>query len=202
MIAQAQPADWILATTNPGKLSEYRELLAGTPITLEALDPASGAVPEESGATFVENALIKARHACRVSNRPAMADDSGLCVTALTGAPGVHSARYAGSNASDRDNLERLLSELSGIEPARRDAVFHCVIVALEHPDDPAPVIATGQWRGRIATAPRGKNGFGYDPVFYVLELEMTAAELPSARKNAISHRARACAELRRQLEV
>jgi len=192
--------DWILATTNLGKLAEYRELLADTPIVLEALDPNTGDAPEETGLSFAENALIKARHACRASGGRAMADDSGLCVAALGGAPGVRSARYAGADATDRDNLEKLLAELAAVDVRSRDAVFHCVIVALEAPDDPAPVIAIGQWHGRIAMEPAGSNGFGYDPVFYDPELRMTAAELPPDRKNAVSHRARACAELRRQL--
>lgn len=192
--------DWILATTNPGKLAEYRVLLADTAITLDALDAGAGVEAEETGGSFVENALIKARHASRLGGCRAIADDSGLCVAALGGAPGVRSARYAGADASDRENLERLLSELAGIEPERRAAVFHCVIVALETPDDPAPVIASGQWAGRIAIEPKGTNGFGYDPVFYDADLGVTAAELPPRRKNAVSHRARACAELRRLL--
>jgi XTP/dITP diphosphohydrolase len=200
-MTRRQPrTDWILATSNPGKLAEYRALLVDTPITLEALDASTGDVPEETGLSFAENALIKARHACRASGGAAIADDSGLCVEALGGAPGVHSARYAGVDATDRDNLEKLLSDLAGVEARSRGAVFHCVIVALEAPDDPAPVIAIGQWHGRIAMEAVGSNGFGYDPVFYDPELRVTAAELPPDEKNAVSHRARACAELRRQL--
>ena len=191
--------DWILATTNSGKLAEFRQLLADTPIALEALDRNSG-VPEESGLSFAENALIKARHASQASGKPAIADDSGLCVAALGGAPGVRSARYAGSEASDRDNLELLLAELASFEGSQRDAVFHCVIVALRKPDDPAPVIASGRWPGLIALDPTGKNGFGYDPVFFDPQLGMTAAELEPSRKNAISHRSRACRELIRLL--
>lgn len=193
--------DWILATTNAGKLVEFRELLAGTPIALEALDSESD-VPEETGLSFAENALIKARHASQASGKPAMADDSGLCVTVLGGAPGVRSARYAGPDASDRDNLELLLADLAGFEGNQRHAVFHCVIVALEKPDDPAPVIAAGCWPGLIAENPKGNNGFGYDPVFFDPKLGMTAAELAPDRKNAISHRGRACLELRRLLGI
>jgi XTP/dITP diphosphohydrolase len=191
-------ARFVLATTNPGKLAEYRELFGDTPIAFEALDAATA--PTETGLSFVENALIKARHASAASGGPAMADDSGLCVAALDGAPGVRSARFAGPDASDRDNLERLLTELGGVEPDRRDACFHCVIVALSTPDDPAPVVASGRWSGRIAAQPSGAGGFGYDPVFYDPRLGMTAAELPRGTKNEVSHRARAVAELKRLL--
>jgi XTP/dITP diphosphohydrolase len=198
MSRPAGRASFILATTNPGKLAEYRELFADAPIAFEALDAATA--PEETGQSFVENALIKARHASASRGRPAIADDSGLCVAALGGAPGVRSARYAGPDASDRDNLEQLLAELEGVEPDRRDAFFHCVIVALSRPDDPAPVIASGRWNGRIAIEPSGAGGFGYDPVFYDPKLGMTAAELSAETKNAVSHRARARVELRRLL--
>lgn len=193
--------DWILATSNPGKLAEYRALLADAPIELKALDPDS-ALPKETGSSFAENALIKARHASLVSGRPAMADDSGLCVAALDGAPGVCSARYAGPDASDRDNLEKLLRSLTGIEADRRQAAFYCVIVALNAPDDPAPIIATGRWPGSIALAASGTNGFGYDPVFFDPAAGVTAAELSPEQKNAVSHRNRACRELRRLLGV
>jgi XTP/dITP diphosphohydrolase len=197
---QAQLARWILASTNAGKLAEFRELLAGTPIELEALAPGSPRVPDETGLSFIENALIKARHAARLTGSPAIADDSGLCVDALGGAPGVHSARYAGASAGDLANVERLLRELRGVGAAGRHASFHCVIVALRRSDDPAPVIASGRWSGLIAAEPRGANGFGYDPVFLDPDLGRTAAELAPAEKNRVSHRARACAELRRLL--
>jgi len=192
-------ADWILATTNAGKLAEYRDLLADLPITFAALDRTSEA-PEETGSSFAENALIKARHASQASSKPAMADDSGLCVAALGGAPGVRSARYAGPEASDHANLERLLADLSHVEGDQRGAVFHCVIVALQQPDDPAPVIALGRWPGLIAAEPKGNNGFGYDPVFFDPVLGKTAAELSPDKKNAVSHRSRACQELTRLL--
>ena len=195
-------AGWVLASSNPGKLAEFRELLAGTGIALEALAPGSPGVPEETGSSFVENALIKARHAAALTGRRAIADDSGLCVENLGGAPGVHSARYAGPGAGDRANIERLLRELGPVGIEQRRASFHCVIVALERPDDPAPLIASGRWGGHIVAEPRGTNGFGYDSVFLDPESGLTAAELPPARKNAISHRARACAELRRLLGV
>lgn len=191
--------EWILATTNVGKLAEYRELLAGTPIALKAVAQ-TDYIPEETGSSFVENALIKARHAAEISGQPAMADDSGLCVAALGGAPGVRSARYAGSEASDHDNLMQLLAALAGFEGNQRRASFHCVIVALQAPDDPAPLIADGRWPGLIAADSSGINGFGYDPVFFDPDLGMTAAELEPAKKNAISHRSRACKELKRLL--
>jgi XTP/dITP diphosphohydrolase len=192
---------WLLATSNPGKLAEFNELLRGTEVSLRALDR-NAELPEETGLSFVENALIKARHAARVSGGPAMADDSGLCVIALDGAPGVRSARYAGPDASDRDNVERLLGELAGVAADRRQAAFHCVIVALERPDDPAPIIASGRWPGSIAAEPRGSNGFGYDPIFLDPVAGVTAAELSPQQKNATSHRSRACKELERLLGI
>mgnify|MGYP000225830745 CR=1 FL=1 len=191
--------DWVLATTSAGKLAEYRALLADTPIRLHPLNAARGEAPEETGQTFIENALIKARHAAAVSGTAAMADDSGLCVAALDGAPGVHSARYAGPGASDRANIDKLLNALDN-PVADRSAAFHCVIVAVRSPADPAPVIATGRWPGRIATEAAGTGGFGYDPVFFDPEQGLTAAELDAETKNAISHRGRAVAELRELL--
>jgi XTP/dITP diphosphohydrolase len=189
----------VLASTNAGKLAEFRELLADTPIELAANLPADAA-PAETGATFVENALIKARHAALVTGRPALADDSGLCVDGLGGAPGVVSARYAGPAATDADNVAQLLDALERFTGRARRATFHCVIVALASPDDPAPIIATGRWHGEIAEAPRGEFGFGYDPVFLDPGSARTAAELSPAVKNRISHRARACADLKRLL--
>ena len=196
-MSRSRQHEWVLASSNPGKLTEFRELLADLPIRLTALDAAGGEAPEEDGASFVENALIKARHAAERSGLPAIADDSGLCVDALGGAPGVHSARYAGSGASDRDNIEHLLTELDTIETDRRQASFHCVIVALASAADPAPLIATGRWPGLILTGPKGSNGFGYDPVFFDPELGRTAAELGAEQKNAVSHRGRAATILR-----
>jgi XTP/dITP diphosphohydrolase len=150
----------------------------------------------ETAATFVENALLKARHAARATGLPALADDSGLAVDALGGAPGVHSARYAGPRASDDANVAKLLQELEAVPPGRRHARFLCVLVALQHADDPAPLIATGEWRGEIATAASGAGGFGYDPVFVDPRLGRTAAALTAAEKNAVSHRGRALARL------
>lgn len=199
---RAVGSKWVLATTNPGKLAEFRELLAPSSIELEAIDVMSQDGPEETGLSFVENALIKARHASGLSGKPAIADDSGLCVRALNGAPGIRSARYAGPSASDSDNIEKLLAAMADVEPEQRQAIFHCVIVALETPDDPAPVIATGRWVGWIGQSARGDRGFGYDPVFFDSELGMTAAELNPESKNAVSHRGRACRELTRLLTM
>jgi XTP/dITP diphosphohydrolase len=193
---------WVLASTNPGKLAEFEALLADTAIELRALDAGSGQAPDETGSSFVENALIKARHASGMAAAAAIADDSGLCVDALAGHPGVHSARYAGAHASDAENIARLLRSLKSVPDSERQATFHCVIVALRAPDDPAPLIALGRWPGFIARAASGSHGFGYDPVFYDPELGCTAAELEPQDKNRVSHRARACAELKRLLGI
>jgi XTP/dITP diphosphohydrolase len=180
----------ILASSNDGKLREMRRLL--TPLGIEVVPQADLGIPdaEEPHATFVENALAKARHACVRSGLPALADDSGICVEALGGAPGVHSARYAGEPRSDARNNEKLVKELAGI-PDRR-AHYACVLVLVRHADDPLPIIAEGLWHGRIVDAPRGSGGFGYDPHFEDLETGMTGAELPLARKNELSHRGKA----------
>lgn len=188
---------WIFASGNRGKLAELKALLADTGIALTlqselAIEPA-----EETGATFVENALLKARHACRLAERPAIADDSGLVVDALGGRPGVHSARFAGPGASDADNMGKLLAALTDVPAERRTARFYCALVALRAADDPMPRLAVGQWEGRIAASPRGEGGFGYDPVFVDVRTGLTAAELPSADKNRLSHRAKALRSLR-----
>ena len=146
--------------------------------------------PEETGSTFAENALIKARHACAVSGMVTIADDSGLCVDALNLSPGIRSARYAGENATGQDNIDKLLAALEGEK--NRTAVFHCVLVFLTSPDDPAPILASGLWQGEIATGCTGSSGFGYDPVFYIPSLKKTAAELSAQDKNRISHRGKA----------
>ncbi|MBN1238021.1 MAG: RdgB/HAM1 family non-canonical purine NTP pyrophosphatase [Gammaproteobacteria bacterium] len=192
---------WVLATGNRGKLEEIAALLDGRGIELLAQSELGIAAADETAPTFVENALIKARHAARQSGLPSLADDSGLTVDALGGAPGVLSARYAGPDADDRRNVERLLEALRDVPERNRAARFHCVVVALRHPDDPAPVIATGTWPGRIAVAPSGRNGFGYDPVFLVPALGCTAAELAPDAKNAVSHRGAALRALAAQLE-
>jgi XTP/dITP diphosphohydrolase len=184
----------VLASANPGKLAELRSMLhdAGLGEEIVAQSELGIVGPPENGATFVENALAKARHAAQVSEYAAIADDSGLLVDALGGAPGVLSARYAGPNADDRSNVAKLLAALRDTPDSARGARFHCVLVALEHADDPAPVIATGEWVGQIARVPSGSGGFGYDPVFFDPALRRTAAELPVETKNRVSHRARA----------
>jgi XTP/dITP diphosphohydrolase len=187
----------IVATGNRGKLAEIREVLADTGIELAAQSDLGIGDAEETGATFIENALIKARHAARASGLPALADDSGLCVDALGGAPGLRSARYAGVQADAAANIAKLLAALEGVGDAHRAAHFHCTIVLLGGADDPAPLIAEGRWHGRILAAPRGAGGFGYDPVFLDPALGKSAAQLEPAIKNRVSHRGLALARLR-----
>ena len=190
----------VLASGNAGKLAELRALLAGTGVELVAQSQLGVEEVEETGLSFVENALLKARHAARATGLPALADDSGLCVDLLGGAPGLYSARYAGIHGDSAANNAKLLRELEGIEPLRRSAHFHAVIVLLRHATDPQPLIAEGTWPGLILDAPRGEAGFGYDPVFLDTGLGLSAAELDPALKNRISHRGRALAQLRERL--
>jgi XTP/dITP diphosphohydrolase len=192
----------IIATGNPGKLREFQALLEGLPFTLSSLASVGVAAPEETGTTFFSNALLKARHAAAVTGAPAIADDSGLEVDALGGAPGVHSARYAGPGADDAANNAKLLRALASIPPLERSARYRCVLVFVDGPGDDAPLSAAGTWEGRIADAPRGAGGFGYDPYFWLPELGMTAAELDPAEKNRLSHRGQAMRELRAKLEA
>lgn len=184
----------VLASSNPGKLREIEAVLG----SLEVIPQSRLGIEDadEPHATFLENALAKARHASRAAGLPALADDSGLCVEALGGEPGVHSAYYAGrqGNREERDarNNEKLLSELK----EARSAYYACVLVLLRHADDPRPLVAEGIWRGEIALAPRGQNGFGYDPIFYLRDIGKTSAELAPEHKNRISHRGIALAKL------
>ena len=182
----------VLASGNPGKLRELAELLA--PSGLEVLPQSAFGIetPPETGATFRDNALLKARHAAGLAALPALADDSGIEVDALHGRPGVYSARYAGEGASDEANLRKLLAELEGVPEGARGARYQCVIALARRSDDPDPLITTGTWEGRITTAPRGSGGFGYDPVFLPQGSTRTAAELDPAEKNAVSHRGQA----------
>lgn len=189
----------VLASNNPGKTEELAEMLADSGIRVMSQRDFGTPEAEETGVTFVENALIKARNAVAYSGRPALADDSGICVDALDGAPGVRSARYAGPEATDGDNVDRLLAALGDRED--RGARFVCVVVLLRHLEDPLPLIAVGEWPGEITTAPRGEGGFGYDPVFLPKGEHRTAAELPAEDKNRLSHRGRALARLRDMLE-
>jgi XTP/dITP diphosphohydrolase len=182
----------VLASANAGKLRELAALLAPLDLTLSAQGELGIAAAAETGTTFLENALLKARHAARAAHLPALADDSGIEVDALGGRPGVFSARYAGEGASDADNLQLLLAELAGVPEARRGARYQCVIVLVRDDADRQPLIARGTWEGRIARAPRGAGGFGYDPVFLPQGGERTAAELSAGEKNALSHRAQA----------
>lgn len=189
----------VLATGNAGKLKELRELL--TPPAFEVLPQSqfTSASVEETGLSFVENAILKARHAAATSGLPAIADDSGLEVDALGGAPGIHSARYAGEGASDEANLRKLLDALSGM-PAARTARYRCALVFMRSPRDPSPLICQASWEGHIIDTPRGAGGFGYDPIFELSDRAVTAAELPAAEKNRLSHRGKALRGLVAQL--
>jgi XTP/dITP diphosphohydrolase len=191
----------LLASNNRGKLRELGELLQG--LDLEIVPQEQYGVPEveETGLTFIENALLKARNAAHYSGLPALADDSGLVVNALHGAPGIHSARFAGPQASDAENLRKLLEDLACRGPQDRAARFQCVLVLLRHAADPMPIIAEGTWEGSILASPRGSNGFGYDPVFLVPGYGCSAAELPSETKNALSHRGQALRQFLAQLQ-
>lgn len=191
----------VLASSNPGKLAEIREVLADSGLELVAQSDFGIGDAEETGTTFVENALIKARHAARLSGLPALADDSGICVDALGGAPGLYSARYAGRHGDNAANNAKLLDTLREVDDAERGAHFHCTLVLLRSADDPAPLIAEGLWRGRILHAPQGAKGFGYDPVFFD-PANGPAGELDAAMKNRISHRGLALARLREALKT
>lgn len=190
-----------MATGNAGKVKELTALLA--PLGIEIVPQTEFGVPEvaETGITFVENAIIKARHAARITGLPAIADDSGLAVDALGGAPGIYSARYAGDKASDDMNIDKLLEAMAAVPTGQRTARFICALVWMRHADDPTPLICQGQWQGQIAFSRQGQEGFGYDPVFLPDNLGCSAAELPKAVKNTLSHRAKAMAQLLTLLE-
>lgn len=191
----------VLATGNQGKVKELAAMLADQ--NIEVLPQSDFSVPDvpETGTTFVENAIIKARHAAKLTGLPAIADDSGLAVDALGGAPGVYSARYSGDNATDQTNNEKLLKELTGVPEHKRGAQFHCVLVYMNHADDPTPIICHGVWQGSILTEAKGNQGFGYDPLFWQKDLQQTSAELPRDVKNSLSHRGKALAQLVTQLK-
>ena len=188
------------ATHNAGKIRELSGALAEHGVTLIAQDAFAVAPAVEDGLTFVENALIKARHAAAASGLPALADDSGLEVDALGGRPGLHSARFAGDHADDPQNRAALLAALAGVPESERGARFYCVLVYIRHARDPRPLIADGLWEGRILTAERGTGGFGYDPVFYVPTHNCAAAELDPEQKRALSHRGQALRAMSRLL--
>jgi len=184
----------VLASGNKGKLKEFASLLEPLGITVRPQSDFDVPEAEEPFPGFVENAIAKARHASRHTGLPALADDSGLCVTSLGGAPGVRSARYAGDPKSDARNIDQLLADLAG--EADRDARFVCVLALVRHADDPQPIIAEGEWHGSILKTPQGENGFGYDPIFWLDDLKQSAAELDPQLKNALSHRGNACRHL------
>jgi XTP/dITP diphosphohydrolase len=190
----------VLATGNPGKVQEFSDILGSAELTIRPQSDFGVPDAEETGLTFVENALIKARNAATHTGQAAIADDSGLEVDALNGAPGIYSARYAGPQASSEDNNRKLLHALDGLPEEERTARFICLIVYLRHADDPAPVIAQGTWEGRILTEPVGDNGFGYDPVFYVPSHQCSSAQLDPVEKNRLSHRGQAIRLFSQQL--
>ncbi len=200
--APAPLRDLVIATANPGKLREFQALLAGLPFVPIAQGALGIATPEETGTTFSENALLKARHAAAASGAAAIADDSGLEVDALGGAPGIYSARYAGEGAGDtaavdRANNAKLIAALEGVPFEARRARYCCALVYVEGPSDPAPLLTQREWAGYILERPRGAGGFGYDPYFWLAELGATAAELEPERKNLLSHRGKALHALR-----
>lgn len=192
----------VLATGNAGKVREFSAMLADR--GLEFVRQTELNVPEvaETGLTFVENALLKARNAASITGLPAIADDSGLVVDALAGAPGLYSARYAGEGATDATNNAKLLQALQAVPDTQRSAYFYCCIVYLRHAHDPTPLIAEARWQGRILHGLQGENGFGYDPLFYVLTHNCSSAELPAAEKNRLSHRAQALQKLHALLQA
>lgn len=190
----------VLASGNHGKLAEFEHMLAGSGLELVSQGSLGVTDIEETGTTFVENALLKARHAARITGLPALADDSGLCVEQLDGAPGLYSARYAGVHGDAAANRTKLRHALAGVPDARRGAFFICVLVLLQHADDPAPLIAEGRWHGRVLDSERGEGGFGYDPLFLPDGQALSAAQLDPALKHRLSHRGQALARLQAQL--
>ena len=186
----------VLASGNAGKLREFQQLLSGCGFEVIPQSDFKVTNAEETGTTFVENAIIKARHACQQTGLPAIADDSGIEVDALNGRPGVYSARYAGEHANDEKNNEKLLTELKNIPTEKRTARYHAVLAYMRHADDPTPILCHGTWEGIILTELRGENGFGYDPLFFVPSHNCTSAELDKAEKNRISHRGKAMQQL------
>jgi XTP/dITP diphosphohydrolase len=190
----------VLASNNQGKVREIGQLLANR--KLEVVPQSEFNIPDadETGLSFVENAILKARHAAKLSGLPAIADDSGLEVDALNGAPGIYSARYAGAGATDEKNNQKMLDALADTPDAERTARFQCLMVYMRHADDPTPIICQGTWEGRILRQPRGENGFGYDPLFLVPEKNCSSAELPAEVKNTMSHRGKALQELLHKL--
>lgn len=186
----------VLASGNKGKLREFNQMFAELPYTIQPQSEFDVGDVEETGLTFVENAIIKARHAAQVTGLPVIADDSGIEVDALQGAPGIYSARYAGVGATDKDNLNKLLNDMSGVTTEQRNCRFQCVLVLMRHPNDPTPLIAQASWEGQLLTAPSGENGFGYDPIFWLEDKQCTSAELAPDVKDTLSHRGQALRKL------
>ena len=200
------PKKWVLASNNKGKLAEFKRLFAEANLDVTIVPQGQLSIEDavEDGLSFVENAIIKARHASRVSGLPAIADDSGLCVPVLGNAPGIHSARYAGEHGNDAKNNAKLVSDLRPIRDEQPntpiEGMFVCVLAMVRHADDPLPIIAQGLWHGEILDAPLGDGGFGYDPLFWLADLQATAASLSATDKNSISHRGQAIQQLLQQL--
>jgi XTP/dITP diphosphohydrolase len=190
----------VLASGNAGKIKELQALLPDYFLIPQTQFNVSEI--EETGTTFVENAILKARHAAKISNLPAIADDSGLVVAALNDAPAIYSARYAGENATDSENIAKLLRELNGVPIEKRQAYFFCVLVLMRHENDPCPIIAQGCWNGFILQQPKGEKGFGYDPIFGVSTHNCSAAELSFEIKNSLSHRSKALVQLQKQMDI
>lgn len=190
----------VLASLNKGKLAEMQDLLADLPVNILLQSQFSEQAAEETGASFVENAILKARFACEISGHAAIADDSGICVPALGGEPGIYSARYAGEPSDDQRNNRKLLDAMNHLQGAQRRAYYFTAVVFMRHAKDPTPLIAQGYWHGEIATAPKGSGGFGYDPLFCIGEQNRTAAELEKSEKQRLSHRGQALRELKAQL--
>nr|WP_289057018.1 RdgB/HAM1 family non-canonical purine NTP pyrophosphatase [uncultured Psychrobacter sp.] len=201
-------SQWVLASNNKGKLAEFQRLFANANLEVTITPQGALGIDDaiEDGLSFVENAIIKARHASRASNLPAIADDSGLCVPVLGNAPGIYSARYAGEHGNDAKNNAKLIADLQPIRAASPDTpikgMFVCVLAMVRHADDPLPIIAQGLWHGEILQAAQGDGGFGYDPLFWLPQLEATAASLDTAHKNQISHRGQAIRQLLAQLPL
>lgn len=192
----------VIATANKGKISEIQQVLSALPWELIPQSDLKITSAPENGLTFVENALLKARHAARLSGLPVLADDSGLLVEALGSRPGIYSSRYAGVDTPYQEKAQRLLQELSDSGSSNRSAYFFCVMVFLRYADDPTPLITQGKWQGELTDSFQGENGFGYDPIFYLPELQCTAAQLSSKKKNSLSHRAQALQEMSDKLDI
>lgn len=197
---------WVLASNNKGKLAEFKRLFAEANLDVTIIPQGEMNIEDavEDGLSFIENAIIKARHASRISGRPAIADDSGLCVPVLGNAPGIYSARYAGEHGNDANNNAKLIAELHPIRAQQPntpiEGLFVCVLAMVRHADDPLPIIAQGLWQGEVLDQPHGEGGFGYDPLFWLPDMEATAASLSATDKNRVSHRGQAIQQLLQQL--